>query len=169
MHRGMHSMVPLHRIPITANHLGLSLQWAHEHRSWQTDWQQVVFLYESHFNLLYHDGHFRVRRYAGERCLPECVIERHSGLTNPRSYAQHMQRLPWPAYSPDTSPIEHVWDLVGRRLARDPHTAASKDEFLLRIQEIWNFFIQADIQNLFDSMPRRIATLISACGGYTKY
>ncbi|GFW48653.1 uncharacterized protein TNCV_4242341 [Trichonephila clavipes] len=27
---------------------------------------------------------------------------------------QHMQRLPWPAYSPDMSPIEHVWDwLVG--------------------------------------------------------
>ncbi|GFV52440.1 hypothetical protein TNCV_2771871 [Trichonephila clavipes] len=28
-----------------------------------------------------HDGRIRVRRYAGERCLPECVIERHSGLT----------------------------------------------------------------------------------------
>ncbi|GFX37620.1 uncharacterized protein TNCV_3201431 [Trichonephila clavipes] len=28
---------------------------------------------------------------------------------------------------------------------------------------------QADIQNLFDSMPRRIAVLIAAPGGYTKY
>ncbi|GFW39801.1 uncharacterized protein TNCV_2419671 [Trichonephila clavipes] len=26
------------------------------------------------------DGRIRVRRYAGERCLPEGVIERHSGL-----------------------------------------------------------------------------------------
>ncbi|GFW23148.1 transposable element Tc1 transposase [Trichonephila clavipes] len=26
-------------------------------------------------------GTIRVRRYAGERCLPECVIERHSDLT----------------------------------------------------------------------------------------
>ncbi|GFW12453.1 uncharacterized protein TNCV_817061 [Trichonephila clavipes] len=34
--------------------------------------------------------------------------------------AQHMELLPWPAYSPDMSSIEHVWDLVGRRLARDP-------------------------------------------------
>ncbi|GFU60483.1 transposable element Tc1 transposase [Trichonephila clavipes] len=41
--------------------------------------------------------------------------------------AQHMQRLPWPAYSPDMSPIEHVWDLVGRRFARDLRPAASKD------------------------------------------
>ncbi|GFW68179.1 transposable element Tcb2 transposase [Trichonephila clavipes] len=28
-----------------------------------------------------HDGCIIVRRYAGERCLPECVIERHSDLT----------------------------------------------------------------------------------------
>ncbi|GFU51844.1 transposable element Tcb2 transposase [Trichonephila clavipes] len=53
--------------------------------------------------------------------------------------AQHMQLLPWPAYSPDMSPIQHVWDLVcSRRLARDPRPAASKDELLLRIQAIWN-------------------------------
>ncbi|GFV58739.1 hypothetical protein TNCV_3730771 [Trichonephila clavipes] len=39
-----------------------------------------------------------------------------------------MQLLPWPAYSLDMSPIEHVWDLVGRRFARDPRPATSKDE-----------------------------------------
>ncbi|GFX06070.1 hypothetical protein TNCV_446451 [Trichonephila clavipes] len=50
--------------------------------------------------------------------------------------AQSMQLLPWPAYSPDMSPNEHVWDLVGRRLARDPRPAASKDELLLHIQVI---------------------------------
>ncbi|PRD31712.1 UNVERIFIED_CONTAM: tc3a [Trichonephila clavipes] len=27
-----------------------------------------------------HDGRIRVRSYTGEFCLPECVIERHSGL-----------------------------------------------------------------------------------------
>ncbi|GFV55830.1 uncharacterized protein TNCV_3321191 [Trichonephila clavipes] len=48
---------------------------------------------------------------------------------------KHMQHLPWPAFSLDISPIEHVWDLVGRRLARDPCPAASKDELLLRIQQ----------------------------------
>ncbi|GFU04742.1 hypothetical protein TNCV_4377701 [Trichonephila clavipes] len=39
--------------------------------------------------------------------------------------AQHMQLLRWRAYSPHMSPIEHVWDLVGRRIARDPSPAAS--------------------------------------------
>ncbi|GFT32657.1 hypothetical protein TNCV_3145951 [Trichonephila clavipes] len=63
--------------------------------------------------------------------------------------AQHMQLLPVPAYFSDMSHIEHVWDLVDRRLARDPCPAASKDELLLRIQAIWNSLPQADIQNLF--------------------
>ncbi|GFX44053.1 hypothetical protein TNCV_4118491 [Trichonephila clavipes] len=37
--------------------------------------------------------------------------------------AKHMQLLPWPAYSPDISPIEHVGDLVGWCLARNPPPA----------------------------------------------
>ncbi|GFV33955.1 transposable element Tc1 transposase [Trichonephila clavipes] len=127
-----------------------------------------------------------VGRCAGERCLPDCVIERHSGFTpgvvvwgaisyhrrsnllqiegnlnsnryvrevlqpevvpflqgileaifqqdNARPHVaktvqdfysvQHMQLLPWPAYSPDMSHIQQVWDLVSRLLARDPRPA----------------------------------------------
>ncbi|PRD26794.1 UNVERIFIED_CONTAM: hypothetical protein NCL1_37135 [Trichonephila clavipes] len=57
-----------------------------------------------------------------------------------------MQLLSCPAYSPVMSPIEHVRDLVGRRLARDPRPATPKDELLLRIQAIWNSLPQSDIQ-----------------------
>ncbi|GFX69274.1 transposable element Tcb1 transposase [Trichonephila clavipes] len=67
------------------------------------------------------------------------------------------------------SPIEHVWDLVGRRFARDPCSAASKDELLKRIQAIWDSLLRADIQSLFDSMPRHTAALIAARGGHFKY
>ncbi|GFV38888.1 transposable element Tcb1 transposase [Trichonephila clavipes] len=49
---------------------------------------------------------------------------------------QHMQLFPWSAYSPEVSPIELMWDLVGRSLARDPCTAASKDELLMRLPAI---------------------------------
>ncbi|GFX96179.1 hypothetical protein TNCV_2290671 [Trichonephila clavipes] len=73
--------------------------------------------------------------------------------------AQHMQLLPSPSYSLDMSPIERVWDLVGRRLARNPRPADSEDELLVRIQAIWNY--QVDIQNLFHSMPRSIAALLA--------
>ncbi|GFW17013.1 transposable element Tcb1 transposase [Trichonephila clavipes] len=67
------------------------------------------------------------------------------------------------------SPVEHVWDCVGCHLARNSGRAASKDELLLRMQAIGSSLLQIDIENLFDSMPRRIVTLIAARGGCTKY
>ncbi|GFV57648.1 uncharacterized protein TNCV_3132361 [Trichonephila clavipes] len=155
-------------IPLTANLRRLRLQWAHEHRAWKSNWHQVVFADESRFDLWEHDGRIRVRRYARERGLPKCVIKRHSDLTpgvmyNARLHvaktvrdfcsAQHVQFLPSSAYSVDMSPIEHVGDLVGRRLVCD-----TRDELLLRIQVIWNSLPQADIQSLFASMPRRTLT-----------
>ncbi|GFY23729.1 transposable element Tcb2 transposase [Trichonephila clavipes] len=50
--------------------------------------------------------------------------------------AQQIQLLPWLAYLPDMSPNKPVWDLVGRSLARDLRSEASKDEILMRIQAI---------------------------------
>ncbi|GFX64377.1 transposable element Tc1 transposase [Trichonephila clavipes] len=67
--------------PLTTNHRWLHLQWAQEHRAWQADWHQVVFADESRFSLWDHDRRICVRHCAGERCLPEYVIERHSGIT----------------------------------------------------------------------------------------
>nr|XP_042910796.1 uncharacterized protein LOC107441252 [Parasteatoda tepidariorum] len=81
LRRGLRARVPLYRIPLTADHRRLRRQWALEHRDWRADWHQVVFSDESRFNLWTHDGRVRVRRYAGQRCLPECIIERHSGRT----------------------------------------------------------------------------------------
>ena len=49
---------------------------------------------------------------------------------------QHIQLLPWPACLPDMSPINHVWDLVGQGLARDPPPAVSKYELRLCIKAI---------------------------------
>ncbi|UYV63957.1 SPINT2 [Cordylochernes scorpioides] len=40
---------------------------------------------------------------------------------------QDVQMLPWPPYSPDLSPIEHVWDIIGRRLHAFPQPR-SEDE-----------------------------------------
>ncbi|GFT32709.1 transposable element Tcb1 transposase [Trichonephila clavipes] len=31
--------------------------------------------------------------------------------------SEYITRMDWPAYSPDLNPIDHVWDMLGRRIA----------------------------------------------------
>ncbi|UYV67084.1 hypothetical protein LAZ67_4003848 [Cordylochernes scorpioides] len=51
---------------------------------------------------------------------------------------QDVQMLPWPPYSPDLSPIEHVWDIIGRRLHALPQPR-SEDE-LWQMRSNWSQF-----------------------------
>ncbi|GFU07007.1 transposable element Tcb2 transposase [Trichonephila clavipes] len=55
LHHGLRASMPLYRIPLTANHRCLRLQWVHEHRAWRADWHQVVFSDDSSLNLWNHD------------------------------------------------------------------------------------------------------------------
>ncbi|UYV65232.1 hypothetical protein LAZ67_3003662 [Cordylochernes scorpioides] len=48
---------------------------------------------------------------------------------------QDVQMLPWPPYSPDLSPIEHVWDIIGRRLNALPQPR-SEDELWQMAQDV---------------------------------
>ena len=67
------------------------------------------------------------------------------------------------------SPIEYVLDMVGRRLFRQGPPAPTLDVLWIRIQPAWRDIPQEDIQGLFDSMLRRIETLIAAHGAFTPY
>ena len=73
LHNGLRAIVPLYRISYTANHRRLRLHRTHKHRAWQANWHQVVFSDESRFNLWDHEGRVRVRYYAGQHCLPDCI------------------------------------------------------------------------------------------------
>ncbi|UYV65083.1 hypothetical protein LAZ67_3003062 [Cordylochernes scorpioides] len=48
---------------------------------------------------------------------------------------QDVQMIPWPPYSPDLSPIEHVWDIIGRRLHALPQPR-SEDELWQMVESI---------------------------------
>ncbi|UYV69851.1 FAN1 [Cordylochernes scorpioides] len=73
---------------------------------------------------------------------------------------QDVQMLPWPPYSPDLSPIEHVWDIIGRRLHALPQPR-SEDELWQKVEREWRAIPQDAIRTLIDSLPRRVAACIA--------
>ncbi|UYV64699.1 hypothetical protein LAZ67_3001700 [Cordylochernes scorpioides] len=81
---------------------------------------------------------------------------------------QDVQMLPWPPYSPDLSPIEHVWDIIGRRLHALPQPR-SEDELWQMVEREWRAIPQDAIRTLSDSLPRRVAACIAVRGGPTCY
>ena len=75
----------------------------------------------------------------------------------------------WPAQSPDLNPIEHLWHHLKVKLAQYEKPAQSVTELWERVQEKWEKIPVEVCQNLIESMPRRIAAVARAKGGYTKY
>ncbi|GFX94990.1 transposable element Tcb2 transposase [Trichonephila clavipes] len=53
--------------------------------------------------------------------------------------------FPWPARSPDLSPIEHIWDNLRRQVGYP----ARLNGLDARLQQIWNEMSQDIIQNLY--------------------
>ena len=83
-------------------------------------------------------------------------------------HSNHVSVLEWPGNSPDINPIENLWKLMKRKVsAKNP---SSLDDLKQVIKEVWVMEITQQLcHQLCESMPRRIAAVISAKGGSTKY
>ncbi|GFX83409.1 transposable element Tcb1 transposase [Trichonephila clavipes] len=73
----------------------------------------------------------------------------------------------WSARSPDISPIENMGSMVAQRLTQIAPPAATPDQLWQRVEAAW--FAVPQVQSLFESMPRRVAGMISNNGGYSGY
>ncbi|GFW62115.1 transposable element Tcb1 transposase [Trichonephila clavipes] len=73
--------------------------------------------------------------------------------------------FPWSVRLPDLSPIEYIWDNLGRRV--ELPTCLNKLE--AGLQQIWNEISEDILQNLYVSMPDRIASRIRTRGGSKGY
>ncbi|GFV24656.1 transposable element Tcb2 transposase [Trichonephila clavipes] len=76
-----------------------------------------------------------------------------------------IQTLPWPARSPDLSPVEHVWDQLKQQMPSCP----SVHDLELAVQDLWAHLPQDNIRCLINSIPDRVAACIVAGGGPTRY
>lgn len=80
-----------------------------------------------------------------------------------------IQVLPWPAKSPDLSPIENLWGLLKNKLRQLDNPPSTAQELTTFLQREWQDFPQATIRGLFNSMRRRCTKCITAQGGHIDY
>ncbi|GFW94058.1 HTH_Tnp_Tc3_2 domain-containing protein [Trichonephila clavipes] len=130
---GLRSRRPLRRLPLTPHHRQCRLDFCRPRATWSvTDWRRVIFSDESRFSLSADDHRTRVWRRSGQRSDPAFIVEQHTAISQGAIFQQDNARphtarlsqqclqgydvLPWPARSPDLSPIEHVCDALGRQL-----------------------------------------------------
>ncbi|GFS77054.1 transposable element Tcb2 transposase [Trichonephila clavipes] len=76
--------------------------------------------------------------------------------------SEDIERMDWPARSPDRNPIEHVWDFLGRRLAARTLPPVTIREFRLALQDEWAAMPQQLIDTLILSMGRRCETCLAS-------
>lgn len=141
--------------------------------------------YGSRSPLIFIQGSMTARRYI-DVVLDPAAIPYVQGIANAmfqqdnarphiaRISVDHLEQanvriLPWPPRSPDLSPIEHVWDMMGRRLNDLPHQPETLQQLRHEIQIIWDVIDQINIDNLIRSMPRRVAECSNLRGGPTHY
>jgi hypothetical protein len=82
--------------------------------------------------------------------------------------AENVPVLPWPAYSPDMSPIEHVWDALDRCVQQRVPVPANIQQLRTAIEEKWDNIAQARINSLINTMPRRCVAPHEANGGHIR-
>ncbi|GFX36890.1 transposable element Tcb2 transposase [Trichonephila clavipes] len=83
--------------------------------------------------------------------------------------SEDIERMDWPARSPDLNPIEHVWDFLGRRLAARTLPPVTIRELRLALQGEWAAMPQQLIDTLILSMGRRCETCLAVRGDHIPY
>jgi transposase len=105
------------------------------------------------------DGWFQEDNASPHRSKVATAFRTKSGL----------RTLTWPAQSPDLNPIENLWAIIKNRIRNRRNKPSSLPELERLVQREWKAIPRHVIENLVDSMPRRIQAVIAAQGGPTKY
>ncbi|GFV43614.1 transposable element Tcb1 transposase [Trichonephila clavipes] len=103
--------------------------------------------------------------------LPGAIFQQDNARLHTARVAQdflrhfQIQTLPWPARSPDLTPVEHAWDQLKRQMP----SCHSVHDLELAVQDLWAHLPQDIIRCLINSMPDRVVACIEAGGGPTRY
>ncbi|GFV77608.1 transposable element Tcb1 transposase [Trichonephila clavipes] len=104
------------------------------------------------------NGTMTGQRYIDEVLLPHDCLD-----------SEGIQRLVWPARSPDLNPIENVWDALGRQVAGRNDPPTNKNTLICALTEEWDKLPQQLLGNVVQSMVRRVECCITLHGGHIPY
>ena len=94
-----------------------------------------------------------------------CHIARH---TRNVLAAHNINTLDWPAKSPDLSPVEHMWDYLGRKV-NSRNDVNNVNDLERALHEEWARAPLQFVRRLINSMRRRCLAVVHAQAGHTRY
>ncbi|GFV30760.1 DDE_3 domain-containing protein [Trichonephila clavipes] len=104
----------------------------------------------------------------GQRYIEEVLLP-HVRLFRGAVDSEGIQRLVWPARSPDLNPIENVWDNLGRQVAGRNYPPTNKNTLIRALTVEWDKLPQQLLDNVVQSMVRRVECCMTFHGGHIPY
>ncbi|GFU37949.1 DDE_3 domain-containing protein [Trichonephila clavipes] len=123
---------------------------------------------------IYRDVIFEphVRLFQGPMCAEFLFMDarpHRANIVDECLQSEDITRMDWPEYSLDLNPIEHVWDMLSRRIAARQPSLTCLPELRRALLDEWCNIPQDLIVNLILSMPRRCKACIASSGRHTLY
>ncbi|GBM30300.1 Transposable element Tcb1 transposase [Araneus ventricosus] len=86
-----------------------------------------------------------------------------------REHKDSFSHMNWPPQRADLNPIENLWDILEHRLRGGSFLPQSVQCLGAKLMQTWTIISAETIQNLIETVPRRMRAVIRVKGGPTKY
>ncbi|GFU49201.1 transposable element Tcb1 transposase [Trichonephila clavipes] len=194
---GLYARRPVVCVPLTRQHRTARLQWCREHHNWtEQDWACVLFSDESRFSLSSDCRRQLIWRESGTAYRPENIQEKdrfptcsimvwagimingrtrlHVVANGTMTGQRYIDEVLLPHVrlfrgAVDLNPIENVWDALGRQVAGRNYPPTNKNTLIRALTEEWDKLPQQLLDNVVQSMVRRVECCITLHGGHIPY
>lgn len=85
------------------------------------------------------------------------------------SRIENLRILDWPARSPDLNPIENLWGILAYRVYGQGKQYSTIEELERAVYSAWDSIELEILENLINSMPNRMGSVIFNHGKITEY
>ncbi|MBW0589229.1 hypothetical protein O181_128944 [Austropuccinia psidii MF-1] len=94
------------------------------------------------------------------------MMEDGPQISNKWWATNQINKLPWPAHSPDLNPIENVWKVLKTCVAKN-HKPCTMDKLHEAIQSTWDDLSPSFFEKLLIGMHKKMEDVIECNGGPT--